>query len=101
MLKQDFPKVFFKKGLRFSSIYLSRFLDVSAADTDPLLTPLIPSPKGGGEVLFDDNPGSSLPHGVEALLGQGLACQLPLDGLEQEEVLEAWRPWLQSIPSLW
>ncbi len=51
-----------------------------------LLTLLIPPPEGGGEVFFGDTPGGPLPHGLEALLGQGHACQLLLDGREQETV---------------
>ncbi len=51
-----------------------------------LLTLLIPPPEGGGEVFFGDTPGGPFPHGLEALLGQDHACQLLLDGREQETV---------------
>ncbi len=62
-------KYLYSTGKRFLNIYFLRFLDVSAADADELLTALIPVPEGGGEVLFGVGLGSSLPHRLDGLLG--------------------------------
>ncbi len=78
---------YFFKGKIFFSVFLVRFIDVATAEKNTLLTQVIPLLKGGGKVLFSDSPGGPLPHGFEALLGQGLARQLPFDGCQQEEVL--------------
>jgi hypothetical protein len=50
----------------YSNAYLSRFLDVSAADMQTFLTPLIPWPEGGcSKVLFGDTPGVRYPSHID------------------------------------
>jgi hypothetical protein len=68
----------------FFNVYFLRFLDISATDADALLTMLIPASEGGGQVLFGDGLGGPLPYGLEGLLGQRFARQLPFDIWEQE-----------------
>ncbi len=46
---------------------------------------LIPLLEGSGEVLFGGGMDGPLTQGLEGLLGQDLARQLPLDGQEQKE----------------
>ncbi len=68
-------------------MYFSRFLNVSATNTDALLTPLKLSSKGGGKVFLGDIPGSALPHGLEALLGQGFPASCLLMGSGTRRIL--------------
>ncbi len=87
----SFQTTFTKRnGLIFSIIYFSRFLNVSTTDMHTLLTLLVLPPKGSGKVLLSDNPGSPLPHGLEAHLSQSLARQLFLENGEQVKVRRSY-----------
>jgi hypothetical protein len=72
---------YFKKqnGKRFLNVYFLRFLNVSDANEDALLAALIQAPEGGGKVLFSVGPGGPLAHGLEGILCQRFARQLPFN----------------------
>jgi hypothetical protein len=65
---------------------LSTFLKVVIADLNELVAALIQSPKGGGELIFDNSLHNLYPARPEALLGQQEASQLCLHSWKEKNI---------------